>query len=363
MRGGAERALAALARRLEAGGHAVLAFAARGPRPGEGAPGRFVPVPLRGLRRATREARLAADLVAAARAARCDVTIGVRHLAEVDLYWPHGGLHRATLALLGKRPRGRHRVFLELEDAALRGGARRILCVSELVRAEIERCVPEAAARCVLVPNGVDLERFHPARRDAARRELEARGLARSGEPLVLFLGRNPELKGLPLLLEALGFLRGTPWRLLVAGVRDVGRWRRRARRAGLAGGRVAVLSEIDAALACAGADVLALPTRRDPCPLVVLEALASGTPVVVSERAGSADAVASPRAGAVLPAEATAREWARSLSPFLALPRPASATEAARAAVASRGEDPWLAALEAQVLAAAAGSELPSPG
>ncbi len=355
--------MAALAQRLEASGHTVLAFAAQGPRPGESAPGRFVPVPARGLRRAAREARLAADLVAAARAARCDVTIGVRHLAEVDLYWPHGGLHRETLALLGKRARGRHRVFLELEDAALSGGARRILCVSELVRAELVRHHPRAAPRCVLVPNGVDLERFHPARRDGARRELEARGLARAGEPLVLFLGRNARLKGLDVLFAALGCLAERPWRLLVAGPRDAGRWRRLARRAGPMDGRVAVLDEIDPALACAGADVLALPTRRDPCPLVVLEALATGTPVVASERAGSADAIVDPGAGAVLPAEATPRAWAAALSPFLALPRPASVTAAARAAVAARGQEAWLAALEAEVLAAVAGSGLPSPG
>lgn len=314
-----------------------------------------------GLGRAARERRLAAALVAAARAEGCDVTVGVRHLSEVDLYWPHGGLHRQTLALLGKRPRGRHRVFLELEDAALAGGAGWVVCVSELVRAEILRQHPACAGRVVLVPNGVDLELFHPRRRGEARARLEALGLASPGVPLVLFLGRNAELKGLPLLLEALAVLRARDWRLLAAGVRDPGRWARRARRAGLDPGRVRVLAELDAAAACAGADLLALPTRRDPCPLVVLEALASGTPVVTSERAGSADAIGDPAAGSVLPAGAGAGELARALARHLCHPQPPAVVAAARAGVEGRGIGPWLAALEALVLAAAAGRRVPS--
>jgi glycosyltransferase involved in cell wall biosynthesis len=40
-------------------------------------------------------------------------------------------------------------------------------------------------------------------------------------------------------------------------------------------------------------ADFFALPSRRDSCPLVLLEALASGLPSIVSSRVGTADLVA----------------------------------------------------------------------
>jgi len=49
---------------------------------------------------------VARALVAAAAAAGCEVTIGIRHLERVDLYWPHDGMHAATLAAQG-RARGR----------------------------------------------------------------------------------------------------------------------------------------------------------------------------------------------------------------------------------------------------------------
>ena len=104
-RGGAERALAALAEHLERQGHEVLAFGLYGPRPDHPAPGHFerVSVPAwTHLSRGARERALGAALIAGAADAGCDVTIGVRHLPRVDLYWPHGGSHAANLVALAK---------------------------------------------------------------------------------------------------------------------------------------------------------------------------------------------------------------------------------------------------------------------
>lgn len=169
-RGGAERALATFAAWLAARGHEVLAFGLQGPPAGVDAPGTFVPVHAQGLTRGRRERRLARALVESAESMGCEVTVGLRHLERVDLYWPHGGSHAATLEALGKRPWGRHRAFLDLERRALAdGGARRVVCVSELVRRELLDHYPSSAPRLVLVPNGLDLERFQVGARAATR--------------------------------------------------------------------------------------------------------------------------------------------------------------------------------------------------
>ncbi|MEO6710822.1 MAG: glycosyltransferase, partial [Planctomycetota bacterium] len=89
-RGGAERALAALAKHLVERGHRVLAFARRA---SPGAPGEFHAVATGGWSRKSRERALARALTAAAREAGADVTIGIRHLEEVDVFWPHAGAH------------------------------------------------------------------------------------------------------------------------------------------------------------------------------------------------------------------------------------------------------------------------------
>lgn len=348
-RGGAERALAQLAAHLERGGHQALALCRRGPQPGEYQPaGGVVRVRAGGLFRGARERRLGKALVEAAERLS-DVTVGVRHLPRADLYWPHGGCHRETLRVLGKKPRGRHRVFLEFEDRLLSGGgARRIACVSSLVREEILRHHPSCAERLELVPNGVDLERFRVEARGEARAALEEEGIASPGRPLIAFVGGNPILKGLPILLEALWGLRHLEWRLVVAGVRNPTGWRLRARAFGI-GERTAVRRRLPALELAAGADLVCLPTRRDPAPLAVLEALACGTPVITTERAGTAEAIVEPLAGVVLPAEPDRLTLAAALEERLArLPSGDDERRRIRATVAERGLGPWLGRLTA---------------
>ena len=352
-RGGAERALATFAAWLAARGHEVLAFGLQGPPAGVDAPGTFVPVHAQGLTRGRRERRLARALVESAESMGCEVTVGLRHLERVDLYWPHGGSHAATLEALGKRPWGRHRAFLDLERRALAdGGARRVVCVSELVRRELLDHYPSSAPRLVLVPNGLDLERFQVGARAAAREALATRTGAAPDEPILAFSGRNPKLKGLGLLLDALRLLQDRPWRCSVSGPRDAERWRRRIERRFGRPERFHVTPELDPLEVAAGADLCVLPSRRETCGLVVLEALACGTPVLVGEAVGAKEVLTSAEQGEVLPprprpAVLAARLAARRDGLAEAPPdRPRIAR-----AVRDRGLEPWLGALERELL------------
>ena len=351
-RGGAERALADLARHLEARGHRVLAFACEGAR---GAPGELVRVAPRGLLRTSRERALARELPAAAREAGCDVTVGVRHLERVDLYWPHGGAHAASLAarrrsrgLAEQPPRGRHRLFVDLErELCEHGGARAIACPSRLVLDELSRIWPACIPRLELVPNGVDLERFHPRNRASAgaawRRELR---LAPE-TPLIGFSAREPRLKGLPQLFDALARLADRPWHLLVAGLKRPRTWSGAARARGLGRERVSVRAEVDPAAMWSAAELCALPTWRDTSSLVLLEALASGTPAVTTRFAGAADAIRDDVAGTVIATPGDARALECALADRLArAARGAPDRERVRASVSDRSAESWLARL-----------------
>ena len=356
-RGGAERALALLAAHLEGRGHDVRVFAERAD---PMAPGRFGPVAVsfpRGLLRFTRERALAHQLVGAARGAACDVTVGIRHLPEVDLYWPHDGAHRASLAARARargrtvQPTGRHRVFLDFERRLLaEGGARRIVCVSELVRDELARLYPACAERLVVVPNGIDLELFHPRNRPTAGAGLRERIEVPVETPLLVFAGRDPVRKGLAALLAALERLRGRSWCLLVAGVRHPARWRRIAARHGLRAPRVQVEEFLPAPELLAAADLLVMPTWRDACLLAVLEALASGTPVVTTRHAGAATVV-EPAVGTVLDEPDDGPALAGAVDAWLDRIERGDVDRAAiRAAVSGRGERAWLARLEDEI-------------
>lgn len=316
-----------------------------GPTPGTPTAGRFHAVRTRGLLRGTRERRLADAMLARAEELGVDCTIGVRHLPRVDVLWAHGGAHAETMIALGKEPRGRHRTFLDLERRAAEGGARRIVCVAEGVREEFARHYPSCASRLVVVPNGVDLERFAPSARDAARAELLGATGWPDDAPIVTFVGDPAREKGLGLLQDALVTLRDRPWRLIAAGPRDATRWIARARRIGLGDDRFRCFERLDGRALAAGSDLLALPSRRDPCPLVVLEALAAGTPVAISDRVGNRDALANDDAGVVVPTVDDPAPWAAAIAERLA--RPAPDRERVRDGVRERSIEKWWKRLE----------------
>lgn len=147
----------------------------------------------------------------------------------------------------------------------------RILTVSEAVRADLERTFPESRGRVVVVPNGVDPSFFEPA---AAALPT---GIAR-GE-YFLFVGNDKPHKNLDGLAEAFALVRARrpELRLVVAGSSPS-----RLREEGvLALGKV---SDQDLHALYQGALALVQPSRHEGFGLPVVEAMASGAPVIVSD-------------------------------------------------------------------------------
>lgn len=159
-----------------------------------------------------------------------------------------------------------------------------------LVRALVELGAP--ADRTVHVPNGVDRTIFRPNDRAAARAAL---GLNPS-ERLVVFVGRLVREKGVEELLVAHAELPGV--RLAVVGDGPLRERLARAPRV-LAPGAVP-LPEVARWLAAA--DVVTLPSWSEGTPNAVLEALASGRPVVATRVGGIPDVV-DDRVGLLVPA------------------------------------------------------------
>lgn len=357
-KGGAERALALFARHAESKGHEVVVPTMRA---SPDAPGRIVRVKVPPAPRGPRDVAFARRAVEAAKRERCDVTIGVRHVVGVDVYWPHGGLHAETLAAverskgraLGAVSRALHRVspkqraLLALEKRFFETPSdARIWCVSDLVPREIVARWPVVAPRIEMHPNGVDLDAFHPRGRDERRSRVRRELKIAVDEPTLLFLGGAWRLKGFGVLLDALASTTDARWTLVAAGARDAVA-RRAVAHAGLAK-RVRVLPHRDARDLYAAADLFVQPTWRDPCSLATLEALASGLPVVTTDANGAADAFADePGAGVVVPA-GDADALAGAIRARLVLRD--GPDDAARRAAERRPQRVWLDALVASV-------------
>jgi glycosyltransferase involved in cell wall biosynthesis len=171
----------------------------------------------------------------------------------------------------------------------------RLLCaVSRGVADELADHFPAMQGSVRAIPNGVDSRRFKPDP-DARARVRSELGVS-AADLVVLFAGGDWERKGLPLAVDALGAADG--WDLVVAGPGDPEPLRARARDAGTEA-RLHFLGRVtDMPRVYASADAFVLPTTYEAFPLVVLEAAASGLPLLVTRVNGVEELLADEHAG-----------------------------------------------------------------
>jgi len=194
--------------------------------------------------------------------------------------------------------------YVPLNQRLVRAAARRLV-VSHAERCDVITC-PAPSAREILVeygvrrpikmlPNGIDLRAFETAQPDDARARL---GIGPQ-ERVILYCGRLAKEKNLTFMLHALRdlLLRDAGARLLMVGegteteaLMDL------AKGLGL-GDRVLFAGEVDYAQVpqyYAASDLFVMTSVTEVRPLALLEAMASGLPVVAVSAHGMTDTVTS---------------------------------------------------------------------
>jgi UDP-glucose:(heptosyl)LPS alpha-1,3-glucosyltransferase len=166
-----------------------------------------------------------------------------------------------------------------------------VIALTPVVKSELESQVGVDPARIRVIPNGVDTEAFSPPESRAVARAAVAGLTGELPEDAValLFAGYEFERKGLATVLEAMAASRDERLHLWVAGSADAAPYERLAKRSGIAG-RVRFLGhQPELAPLFEAADAFVFPTTYEPFGLVLIEALACGTPVITSRLAGMA--------------------------------------------------------------------------
>ena len=185
-------------------------------------------------------------------------------------------------------------------------------------------------ARVQIIACGVDTTLFRPQDRHQARCTL---GLPEAA-PIVLFVGRLQPLKGLDTLLRAAHLVRQQyptlQVRIVGGGVdegdpheaEELGRLRALADRLDLTPYLAFTKAQPQEALAqyYAAADVFVMPSHYESFGMVVLEAMACGTPVVASWVGGLASTVVHERTGLLVPVGSW-RAFAHAIMRVLASP------------------------------------------
>ena len=284
--------------------------------------------------------RLLSFLIGSNRAVRpydFDIIHGVGWTLAMNIFNPHGGVEQAYLKqeflsitnrfyyvykFLKRYLSPQHHLKLLIQRRQyLSPGVKKIIAISRMVKNDILRQYELPQEKIAVVFNSVDLERFHPRNREIFR-EAKRRTLGVDPNDLLLiFAGNNYRLKGLEPLLKAMVLLKGRfpnePFRLLVLGRGQIGRYRRVARRLGVSDRALFLGPVKEMERYYAASDIYVHPTFYDSCSLTVLEALASGLPVVTTRFNGAADAFLTDRGGKVIEDPADVEDLARSISDF----------------------------------------------
>lgn len=197
----------------------------------------------------------------------------------------------------------RHREFENLAARQFAPGGPLVIALSGMVERHLQVHHSVEQMRLRRIYNGVNTERFAPRHRRTHRAVVRQR-LGLRDETLFLIVAHNFRLKGVPTLLASMGELvaRGRKVHLAVVGGKRVAPYERLAERVGCRKA-VTFLGAVEDSLPFyAAADAYVQPTYYDPCSLVVLEALASGLPVVTTRFNGAAELMTEGHEGYIIP-------------------------------------------------------------
>ena len=181
-----------------------------------------------------------------------------------------------------------HWLVLALERSILKGHRfRKIVAISEMVKRNIIHHYKVPPADIEVIYNGVDLDKFHPIKRERYRNVIREEYGLTDHDFVVLFVGSGFERKGVRYLIEAVESI-SRPVSLMIVGKGSRGMFEEGARKQKI----IFCGPQKDIDTYYAAADIFAFPAIYEPFGNVHLEALASGLPVITTRNSGASEII-----------------------------------------------------------------------
>ena len=246
-----------------------------------------------------------------------DVVMGTGKCLGVNVFQPHGGTVRASHrqnAILVRNPlhiflkkfsnciSPKHIVAKWLEKQQYTNPKTIFVAISQMVRNHMKEFYDVPESKIELVYNGIDTSKFSPvtdSERDDAKKQL--------GLPLdkVVYsvVAHNFKLKGIKEIIESAVLVKkaNEDFLIVVAGYGKQKNFIKQAENAGVSENIKFLGAVKNPELVYKASDVYVQPTWYDPCSLVVLEALASGIPVITSKFNGAGEFIDNGKEGYII--------------------------------------------------------------
>ena len=223
-----------------------------------------------------------------------------------DIYRSGGGVHRfyvnraqykfeseisRKLYILKKKASLSYNITNLIEKLTFENeNLKTIVAPTEFVKSQIEENF-KSKTQIKIIRNGVNLKRFNPERRNKLREKFrEELGIGKN-DFVIGYVSSNFRLKGFQYLLKALSKLKREKFsfKLLAAG-EEFNRWKREVERLNLKE-NVSIIGKVkEVEKVYFSSDLFVYPTLYDASANVVLEAMASGLPVLSSRYSGTGE-------------------------------------------------------------------------
>jgi UDP-glucose:(heptosyl)LPS alpha-1,3-glucosyltransferase len=237
-----------------------------------------------------------------------ELVIGFNKMPGLDVYYVADGCYESRVSeLYGRiyRLGGRYRHFSAYEKAVFGEQSKtELLMISDVQKPLYQQYYNTQESRIHMLPPGIARDRCAPANAAEIRAEFRKEFAIADDEHVLLMVGSGFKTKGLDRALRAVASLPGeirSKVQLFAIGEDNPAFFVNMAKRLGLDGQLSVFKGRDDIPRFMQGADLLLHPAYHENTGTVLLEAVVSGLPVLVSGICGYAHYVAEAGAGCVL--------------------------------------------------------------
>lgn len=226
---------------------------------------------------------------------------------KADLFTLHGIPHRYWVHSVRRKQMSLYDLATAWVEKKLvyEGHCQKFIAVSELTKAIFLQEYPLSPERVKVIHPGVNLSDYAGKNRNDVRHATrKALGIT-DDDPVIIFASMNFEIKGLENIFRTLAQLQkqNAKFKLIVAGKGNIRKYEKIAKEEQISGniiftGTVSKDKLIDLYLA---GDLYMMLSKFDTFGMVVLEAMAAGLPVMISNRVGAKDLVTEGKNGFVI--------------------------------------------------------------